>query len=226
MIHFFTHNLLWTEGWILICFVALLFFIGLKLSRLLIGLACIVSIFFLFFFRNPERVCPEVMQNHSVVVCPSDGKVIAIDPYFNGAAYGFTGRAQKVSIFLSVFDVHVNWIPVAGIIERIMHRPGNFHAAFEDKSSINNECNEIFIKTVRDDLVVVRQIAGCLARRIVCWINVGQSVYQGQKFGMIKFGSRVEVILPADAQCAVHLGQRVYGGQTVLARLAVRPTGF
>ena len=206
-------NLLWAEAPYLAFALVVLMVIGWRFRwRVLAYLAFGVLCFCLFFFRNPVRRCPEAALDDAVIVCPADGKVIAIDRLPPGEF------AQRVAIFLSLFDVHVNWLPVGGTIEQIVYTPGTFGLAHRPKSSIYNERNEIVIQTLEGELVMVRQIAGATARRIACWVREGQQVVAGRKFGMIKFGSRVELLLPEDVELNVRRGQRVYGGQTILGR--------
>ncbi len=176
----------------------------------------VLGLLFALFFRSPTRT---VDLAEGEIVSPADGQVIKIE---NLESFrGFSGPVQKISIFLSVFDVHVNWTPVAGKVSFVERRPGKFHVAFADKASEDNERTEIGIDTPQG-MVVFRQIAGSIARRIVCRLQPGETVRGAQKFGMIKFGSRVEVIVAAGSETLVSLKQRVRGGQTVIARLAPR----
>ena len=172
-------------------------------------------IFSFYFFRNPDRVCVQALADPAVIVCPADGKIVSIQFDANNGLEGF---ARKVSIFISPFDVHVNWSPVAGTVDAITYTPGSFTLAFLPKSSHLNEHNDIRIHADNGSDVMVRQIAGTIARRICCWVNEDDTVNAGQKVGMIKFGSRVDLFLPADVALSVGLGQRVYGGETVLGR--------
>lgn len=217
MFSFITTNLLWTESlWIVIALAAMAV-IAWFIARPITYLAIIVFIFCFYFFRNPERVCPEALLDNTVLVCPADGKVVDIQYDPKG---GFNGYHQKVSIFLSPFNVHVNWTPAAGVIEKIEYVPGQFVFALLPKSSELNEHNDVVIKRADGKTILVRQIAGMIARRIVCWAREGQTVTAGQKYGMIKFSSRVDLLLPEQAQIAVKVGQKVSGGKTVLGRLA------
>ncbi|MFS8507417.1 MAG: phosphatidylserine decarboxylase [Candidatus Babeliales bacterium] len=214
MLLFFTRNLLWTEGLVIIGALALVGLIGLY-CRPLLYTSFLGFIFCLFFFRNPERFCPEALQDKSVLICPSDGKVLAIEKLENNEQF-----AYKVAIFLSPLDVHVNWLPTLGIIKEVVYHQGAFAMAFLPKSSELNERNDVLLQTQTGKLILVRQIAGTIARTIVCWVKPGDIINQtGKLFGMIKFGSRIEIFLPQDAVIDVTEGQRVYGGQTVLGRL-------
>lgn len=207
-------NLLWTEGRHLIAVIVSLGIIGILWHRALLYSALIFFLLSFWFFRSPERVCVSALYDDKVLVCPADGKIVDIQ-YKNGETEGFV---QKVSIFLSPFDVHVNWIPTSGIVKQVLYEPGKFTMAFLPKSSLENEHNDVLIERSDGQYIKVRQIAGTLARRIVCWIKQGDRVRVNQKFGMIRFGSRVDVLLPATVELAVGMGQKVYGGQTVLGR--------
>jgi phosphatidylserine decarboxylase len=215
MFHAITSNLLWTESpWI----VALLLatgFIGLFFFNPLFYCALFLFAFCFYFFRNPERVCPEALIDQNVLICPADGKIVDISHDPDGS---FNGYYHKVSIFLSPLDVHVNWTPISGTIAKVEYVPGKFMMAFLPKSSELNEHNDITIKHGEKN-ILVRQIAGTVARRIVCWGKEGQGISAGQKYGMIKFSSRVDILLPKDTMLAVRYGQNVYGGKTVLGRL-------
>lgn len=209
-----TNNLLWSQGKLILAAIALLGLVGYLWFLPVFILSLGLFIFSLYFFRNPERVCPEASIDPSVIVCPADGMIVDIfsDPDSTSLL------SHKISIFLSPIDVHVNWIPVDGLIETILYVPGSFLPAYLPKSSEQNEHTDILIRTPQEKFVVVRQIAGIVARRICWWISPGQAVSKGDKFGMIRFGSRVDLYLPVDVTLAVEMGQRVYGGQTVIAR--------
>jgi phosphatidylserine decarboxylase len=173
-----------------------------------------ITAFFCFFFRDPKRVAP----NHSgAVVSPADGRVIGIgstdeSPFFHEAC-------MKISIFMSVFNVHVNRIPFKGRVKRIRYNPGKFFVASRDKASEKNEQNAILLETATGIRLCFVQIAGLVARRIICRIQEGDSVARGQRFGMICFGSRLDVYLPADANPNVAVGNRVKAGTTILGYL-------
>ncbi len=174
----------------------------------------VFALFFALFFRSPKR---EAELAEGEIVSPADGRVIKIE---NLASFrGFSGPVKIISVFLSVFDVHVNWTPAAGTVSFVDYRPGKFHVAYIDKASEFNERTEIGIDTPYGP-VVFRQIAGSIARRIVCRLQPGQAVLGAQKFGMIKFGSRVEIIVAGGSETLVSLKQHVRGGQTIIARLA------
>jgi phosphatidylserine decarboxylase len=164
-----------------------------------------VALFCIYFFRDPERVVPD----GPVAVSPADGKVVHIRP--------MEGGAQRVSIFLNIFNVHVNRVPVGGRITDISYQPGRFVMAHREEASENNEQNTVTIDAGGAQ-VVTRQIAGLVARRIVCRKRPGDEVEKGERFGLIKFGSRVDVFLGPEWELAVKPGDKVRGGSSVLAR--------
>ena len=217
MFSMITNNLIWTESpWIVIILV-LVALIGWLFFRPAFYGAIVLFLFCFYFFRNPERICPEALVDHNVIVCPADGTIVDISYDPNGGLSG--DFYQKISIFLSPLNVHVNWTPIAGIIEKIEYVPGKFMMAFLPKSSELNEHNDLLIRHESGKKVLVRQIAGTVARRIVCWAKPNQEVAAGQKYGMIKFSSRIDLFLSKDVQINVGIGQSVYGGKTVIGRL-------
>lgn len=179
----------------------------------LVGL--LVTGFICYFFRDPDRVTPNM---EDAIVSPADGKVIRVEPV--SETDFFDGACLKVSIFMSVFNVHVNRIPFDGTIKKISYFPGKFFSANLDKASRDNEHNAVFIETPRGVTICMVQIAGLVARRIICSVERGHGVVKGQRMGLICFGSRVDVYLPADAVADVSVGDRVTAGTTVLGRLA------
>lgn len=175
-----------------------------------------VAVAVLLFFRDPERVAP---TDPDALVSPADGRVIAVEE--GGKAHRFDPETStRISIFMSPLDVHINRMPLAGGVERIEHKPGLFGAAYRADASEINESNSLLLRTADGTAIVVVQIAGWLARRIVCHIRPGAVVSRGERFGLIMFGSRVDVFLPPQVRPAVHVGDRVQAGTTVLARTA------
>lgn len=174
--------------------------------------------FALYFFRDPQRIIPD---GRSDVVSPADGKVVATESLKESPYY--RGPCQRVSIFLSVFNVHVNRVPVAGRIARIEYKKGKFLNAMAAESGEQNESNTVYIEG-EHGAFVVRQIAGLIARRIVCVAKENDQFERGEKFGMIRFGSRTEVYLPPDSEICVKIGDKVEGGASVLARTDTRRT--
>jgi phosphatidylserine decarboxylase len=167
--------------------------------------------FFAYFFRDPDR---EVPQGPDIVVSPADGRVMIAGP--SDGRWAPPGRWQQVTIFLSPMDVHMNRSPVAGRIARIEYRPGKFLPAYKESAN-DNELNELWIDA-GGRTIVVRQVVGVLARRIVCRVAEGQHVARGERIGLMKFGSRMDVFLPDAAEILVSVGDRVIGGETVLAQ--------
>jgi phosphatidylserine decarboxylase len=176
----------------------------------------LLAAFFLWFFRDPERGIPD---GAGLVVSPADGLVTSVERISTRS-----GDQVKLSVFLSVFDVHVNRSPIAGVIGDIQYQKGLFLNAMNPASADKNEQNSVVVAEAGVE-VTFRQIAGLLARRIVFYKQVGDRVARGERVGLIKFGSRVDVLLPGDAEIAVKKGDRVKGGASVLARLQVDTKG-
>jgi phosphatidylserine decarboxylase len=184
------------RGWLIIPFVFITFFI-------------------VWFFRNPER---SFQDEEKVLISPADGKIIKIENVeVNGT---ISGRFKKISIFMNVFNVHVNRAPYSGKIEAINYHEGKFFSANLDKASQDNERNEIMIRTEDGRRVWMVQIAGLIARRIVCWVDVGANIKKGERCGLIRFGSRVDVYLPEDSIISVQLKDKVKAGHTSLGYLS------
>jgi len=174
----------------------------------------LLSLFSIFFFRDPERNVP---QAAGLVVSPADGRVLGVETVEE--AEFISGRAARVSIFMNLFDVHVNRFPVSGTVRYKKYRPGKFFNASLDKASRDNESLTLGIEGADSVKVLVRQIAGLVARRIVCSVEEGAELQRGERFGMICFGSRLEVYLPPGARWQVAPGDRVKAGESILARL-------
>lgn len=173
-------------------------------------------LFTLYFFRNPERFSQAGPLD---VVSPADGVVLSVEEVVEERY--LKGKALKISIFLNVFNVHINRAPISGEVEYLSYQPGKFLPAFKGHASHLNERNYLGIRSDHDprlSLLVV-QITGFIARRIVCWVKCGAKLHQGQRFGMIKFGSCTEVYLPQGAVIMVQKGHKVRGGETILGRL-------
>src|SRR3974390_1700579 len=194
----------------------ILFWLGSPLG----GLGPLARIWCAYFFRDPPRVTP---VRDGLVVAPADGRVSQVTTAVPPKELGIgTKPLPRISIFMSVFDCHVNRSPVAGKIEKVVYQPGKFFNADLDKASADNERNSLVIATGGARIAVV-QIAGLVARRIVCFVRDGQSINAGERFGMIRFGSRLDVYLPEGAPPLVAVGQTAIAGETVLADL--RNTG-
>jgi len=170
-----------------------------------------VALFMAYFFRDPHRAAP---ADETLVVAPADGRVTRVSPLDPSDPKSPT----VVSIFLSVFDVHINRAPIAGEVTDVTYTKGRFVIATRDEASLVNEQNSLTIKGPRVT-VVCKQIAGVLARRIVCWTKPGDTLALGERFGLIKFSSRTDLILPAEIEVTTQVGERVRGGISVVGRL-------
>ena len=183
----------------------------------LFWLGVVLTLFCLYFFRDPERVAPGRL---GVVVAPADGRVISVSPAVPPLELGLgTEPVWRVATFLSVLDVHVNRVPADGVVTRIAYRHGKFLSASLDKASDHNERNAMSIRLADGRNMVVVQIAGLIARRIVCSVREGEVVRTGGRFGIIRFGSRTDLYLPAGVMPLVSEGQTMIGGETVMAEL-------
>jgi phosphatidylserine decarboxylase len=202
-------------GWPFIAGTFVLALVAAFALHVLAGVALLVIAgFFLFFFRDPDRV---VTQADKVVLSPADGRVMVA-----GAPTGEEtppGEWQQVSVFLSPMDVHVNRMPVGGRVTKVVYHPGRFLPAYRAEAGDLNEYTEVWIDH-GGTTIVVRQIVGILARRIVCRTTEGAQVKAGERFGVMKFGSRMDVFVPATARIRVAIGDRVVGAVTVIAELA------
>jgi phosphatidylserine decarboxylase len=178
-------------------------------------LAALLTIFVAGFFRDPQRQ-PDVPEN--AVLAPADGKIIKIE-YLPESRNPLGKPAHKISIFMSVFNVHVNRNPVDGEVARIQYFPGKFLSANLDKASASNERNQITINTKSGNCIVLIQIAGLIARRIACWIKEGEEVIAGKRFGLIRFGSRLDVYVAEECRILAREEQRTRAGKTIIAYL-------
>jgi phosphatidylserine decarboxylase len=176
------------------------------------GFFIALALFFIFFFRDPERKIP---QGENLVLAPADGKVISLKGFSEDEFLASSGT--RLSIFLSLWDPHVNRNPISGVVQNFEYRPGKFHPAFKEKASLRNEQTEIWLENDHVK-VIMKQIAGILARRVVCRLKPGDKVLAGERLGMIKFGSRVDLFLPEDVRIEVHLNERVKAGETIIGR--------
>lgn len=165
-----------------------------------------VALFMMYFFRDPHRVVPE---GEGLIISAADGRVTRID---------INEDSKLVSVFLSPLDVHINRSPIAGTIKNITYIEGKKMPATSDAASLVNERNSLIIEG-EDVTVTCTQIAGILARRIVCWPKAGDNLERGQRFGLIKFGSRTDILMPANVDIAVNIGDRVKGGETIIGRV-------
>ena len=197
----------------------ILFLIWQPLGWLGLGL----TIWCYYFFRDPRRFVP---QAPGLLVSPADGVVSLIEPAVPPAELGLGPEPlMRVSVFMSVFNCHVNRNPIAGKVHAVAYRPGKFFNASLDKASSDNERNAVAVELPDGRMIVVVQIAGLVARRIVCWARPGDSLRTGQRFGLIRFGSRLDVYLPEGVHPQVALGQNMVAGETVIADLTALPPG-
>jgi len=169
-----------------------------------------LGLFVFYFFRDPERAVP---AEAGVVVSPADGRVVVVQEETNAGRPG-----KRVSIFLAIWNVHVNRSPAAGTITKLEYKPGKFLAAWAEKASLENEQN-VFTLASEHGEIVFKQIAGWVARRVVSWKKQGETVARGERIGLVRFGSRMDIWLPENAEIAVKVGENVKGGSTVLARI-------
>jgi phosphatidylserine decarboxylase len=210
----YPHPIIAREGWPFLG-VAVAVSIGILFSR---GWAWslpfwLISLFILQFFRDPAREAPEDPQ---AVLAPADGRIVAVgkarDPYLER-------DALKISVFMNVFNVHSNRSPVDGAVKKRWYHAGSFLNAALDKASLENERNALWLRTRAGEDVTCVQIAGLVARRILCYVDEGAELARGQRYGFIRFGSRVDVYLPPDAEPRAALGDKVYATESILARL-------
>jgi phosphatidylserine decarboxylase len=182
-------------------------------SKELAIIPAVVLLFVLYFFRNPERAIP---QDYGIILSPADGKIMEVSEIYDDTF--INGHATKVSIFLSLLNVHVNRSPISGEVTYKNYRPGKYLPAFKSHASEYNERNTIGIEN--DEIkVLVHQITGFVARRIVCWVGKNDYVEMGERFGLIKFGSCTEIIVPSNVEIIVKSGDVVKGGKTIIGRL-------
>jgi len=178
-------------------------------------LGLLATLFICYFFRDPDRLIPDVADG---IVSPADGKVVGVERLQTSRFV--EGPFHKISVFMSIFNVHVNRVPFDGQITRVDYFPGKFFSANLDKASRDNEHNAVYLKTEKDQTLCFVQIAGLVARRIICNIQEGDAVLRGQRFGLICFGSRLDVYLPEDASVMVKLGDVVQAGTSLLGKVS------
>lgn len=210
----YPHPVIAREGW---PFLAIAVVVAILVTLWSPGVSVIfwlLALFVLQFFRDPARVAPDGQAN---VLSPADGRIVAVeethDPYANR-------QALKISVFMNVFNVHSNRSPVNGTVESIAYFPGKFFNASLDKASLENERNAMVLKTDAGQTVTSVQVAGLVAKRIICYAKEGERLYSGQRYGFIRFGSRVDVYLPPGSRPRVAIGDKVSATSTVLAELS------
>jgi len=214
----YPHPIIAKEGWPYLALatavaLAAAYFIGWWSAPLWLA-----AIFILQFFRDPPR---EIPQGENLVLCPADGRVLVVgnarDPYLDR-------DSLKISVFMNVFNVHSNRSPVDGVVKERWYFPGAFVNAALDKASLSNERNALWLQTRDGRDVTCVQVAGLIARRILCYVGAGAELKRGERFGFIRFGSRVDVYLPLDAEVKAAIGEKVYAGTSVLAWLTAPKT--
>ena len=184
------------------------YFTGFTIVAIILG---IITIFVIWFFRNPERAVP---KGRGLIVAPADGKIIEIKEV-EERRY-LKEKCLKVSIFMNIFDVHVNRAPYPGTVTGVFYNKGKFMAADKEMASLANEHNAVLLSTPEGKKILFIQIAGLIARRIVCWVKRGDEVERGQRFGLIRFGSRVDIYLPLGVKLRVFVGNKTKAGVTIL----------
>ncbi|MBA9078514.1 MULTISPECIES: phosphatidylserine decarboxylase family protein [Rufibacter] len=192
----------------------------LTFNRIFSGISFIVFLLILQFFRSPYR---NLLLHEDLVVAPADGKVVVIENV-EEPEY-FKDTRKQISIFMSPINVHITRNPVSGIVKYFKYHPGHYLVAWHPKSSTKNERTTVVVESLAGPEVLFRQIAGAMARRIVWYVTEGDEVNQGEEFGFIKFGSRVDIFVPVDTEVKVELGQKTKGGQTVIAQLKTTNSG-
>ncbi len=209
----YPHPIIAREGWPFLA-IALVLAIGATVWCATWSIPLwIIALFVLQFFRDPARDIP---QDEDAVLCPADGRIVAVERVQDV----YAGRdAIKVSVFMNVFNVHSQRSPVNGMVEKVEYFPGKFVNADLDKASTENERNAVVLKTADGEIVTAVQVAGLIARRILCYVKPGDSLHRGQRYGFIRFGSRVDVYLPLSATVKVAIGDKVSATTTILAIL-------
>lgn len=207
----YPHPIIAREGWPFLAGAVVLAILATLFAGAWSILFWLIALFVLQFFRDPARTIP---SQANAVLSPADGRIVVVEK----AQDPYAGReALKISVFMNVFNVHSNRVPVDGKIERIQYFPGKFVNADLDKASIENERNALVISAANGETVTCVQVAGLIARRILCYVKVGDSLSRGQRYGFIRFGSRVDVYLPVTATPKVTVGDKVSATETILA---------
>lgn len=194
-------------------FIYMKFPLGILAANIIIS--ALLLLFFAYFFRNPSRKI--YIDDPSLVVAPADGTIVVVEPVEELEYFG--DKRLQVSIFMSVFNVHANWYPVKGTVLKSVHHSGRHMAAFLPKSSTENERSTVVIETPMKTQILLRQIAGALARRIVTYAHAGKECHLNEQLGFIKFGSRVDLFFPLDTEIFVQVGDSTTGNETIIARL-------
>jgi len=209
----YPHPRIAREGWPFLAAIVLISLLASFWSWKLAVPCWLLSFFVLQFFRDPPRVAPDGPQ---LVLSPADGRVVAVENVHDVYA---DRAALKISVFMSVFNVHSNRLPVSGTVHAVTYFPGRFFNAALNKASLQNERNAVVLCTADGHVVTAVQVAGLIARRILCYVKPGDTVRCGERYGFIRFGSRVDVYLPPDARARVAIGDKVRATSTALAQL-------
>lgn len=198
--------------------IALFAAFAMRLAGLGAGVWVMIGIagFVAYFFRNPERNAP---SEDGVVVAPADGRILSVAHEVNAPHTG--ACSTRVSIFMSVLNVHINRFPVTAVVKKAVYSPGSFLVASLDKASERNERNSLVLEDEKGRVFVMVQIAGLIARRIVCYLKEGDFLPRGERFGLIRFGSRVDLYLPPEVRVKVRTGEKVRAGETVIGRFSL-----
>ncbi len=195
------------EGWVFLFPTILLALVLFVFGFTILGsIAAVLAVYIAYFFRNPYRQIPDDPKG---IVSPADGKIVAIRHLDDGRV--------MISVFLNIFNVHVNRSPIAGEVETVLHTPGKFLAAYKEEASTLNEQNKVVVRD-GDFVMEVIQIAGLVARRIICWTKQQDTLARGERFGLIRFGSRVDLYFPDECDILVSVGQIIKGGSDLIAR--------
>ena len=199
---------------LIVSLLAIIHVNSIVLYSLSTGLA-ILLLFMLWFFRNPKR---KITINENQVIAPADGKIVVIEEIFEDEY--IKDKCIQISIFMSIWNVHINWMPVLGRVLQTLHFNGRYMAAWLPKASTENERSVILIETKSAGKILVKQIAGALARRIITYVKQNDSIMAGDQLGFIRFGSRVDVLIPVNSNVKVNLNDKVTGGKTLLAEFS------
>ena len=191
---------------------------NLLFNQIFAGASVVAFLTLLQFFRSPAR---RLFTHEDLIIAPADGKVVVIEDVFEPEY--FDDMRKQISIFMSPINVHITRNPISGIVRYFKYHPGNYLVAWHPKSSTKNERTTVVVESEAGPFVLFRQIAGAMARRIVWYVNEGDEVNQGEEFGFIKFGSRVDIFVPMDTEVKVQIGEKVKGGQTIVAQLKTTP---
>ena len=190
-------------------------------NKIFLAISVIVFLLLLQFFRSPYR---NLLTHEDLVIAPADGKVVVIEDVHEPEF--FKDTRKQISIFMSPINVHITRNPVSGIVKYFKYHPGNYFVAWHPKSSTKNERTTVVVTSDAGPDILFRQIAGAMARRIVWYVTEGDEVNQGEEFGFIKFGSRVDIFVPVDTDIKVKIGEKTKGGQTVIAQLKTQGSFF